>query len=126
MRRALAALFALLAVSCTKPSETPSGSRGNSNLLTRQEIAAASTATDAFDAIQRLRPAFLRARSTASTSNTYPVLFVDGMRRESLEALKLIPAAQVLEVRYISAVDATTRYGLNVSAGVVQVTLAGR
>jgi hypothetical protein len=40
--------------------------------------------------------------------------------------LKTIPASQVQEIRYLSARDATTRYGLDVPAGVLEVTLIGR
>lgn len=79
-----------------------------------------------YDAVQRLRPGFLRARSTATTSNAYPVVYVDGQRRGTLEYLRSINNRQVAEVRYMSALDATQRYGMNVEAGVLDVKLITR
>jgi hypothetical protein len=79
-----------------------------------------------FDALQRLRPGFLRARSTGSNTNAYPVVYVDGMRRGGIDFLRSISSNSVQEVRYLSAIDATTRYGLNIEAGVIQVTMVGR
>lgn len=130
MRRTLTALAAglIFAAGCSKASTTQ-GPRSSSNVITRQEI---ETVVDMnlYDAIQRLRPSFFRARATATTgsgsSNPYPVVFVDGQRRGNLEYLRAIPSREVAEVRYISAVDATTRYGMNVEAGVLDVKLIGR
>lgn len=125
MRRAIALASLVLTASCSHTLHGPAGSRSTSNLLTAREIAA-TPAVDAYDAIQRLRPAFLRSRSTASRSNAYAVVYVDGIRKGSLEALRLIRADEVAEIRYLNAMDATTRYGMNVEAGVIQVTLVSR
>lgn len=115
------AICLVVAAACTKSSQTPIGSRSSSNVLTRQEIAAAPVQT-AYEAVQQLRPNFMRARSTASRTSAYPVVYIDGMRKGSLETLRLIRAAEVAEIRYLSALDATTRYGLNVEAGIIEVT----
>lgn len=125
MRKAIAALALVIAASCSQTSQTPAGARSSSNLLTGREIAT-TPAVDAYDAVQRLRPNFLRSRSTASTSNAYPVVYVDGLRKGGLEYLRVIRAAEVAEIRYLSAIDATTRYGMNVEAGVLDVKLITR
>jgi hypothetical protein len=125
MRKALAALALVIAASCSQTSQTPAGARSSSNLLTAREIAS-TPAVDAYDAVQRLRPNFLRSRSTASTSNAYPVVYVDGLRKGGVEYLRVIRAAEVAEIRYLSAIDATTRYGMNVEAGVLDVKLITR
>lgn len=126
MRRTVAGLLVALAVSgCSRGPGTSSGARPSSDLLTQREISTVSAA-NAYEAVQRLRPAFLRPRSTATRTMEYAVVFLDGIRRGSPETLKTIPAGQIEEIRYLTARDATTRYGLNVSAGVLEVRLLGR
>lgn len=126
MRKALWGLaIAVVAAGCSKASNSPSGSSSVSGPLMQQEIAAIPV-QNAYEAVQRLRPGFLRARSTASRTTAYPVVYVDGLRRGSPEVLRFIPAAEVAQVRYLSAVDATTRYGMNVEAGVIEVTSISR
>jgi hypothetical protein len=94
-------------------------------VLTRQEISTI-TVQNLYEAIQRLRPAFLRARTTSAGPGFLPVVFVDGIRKGSPEYLRGIPTAEVSEVRYLTVQDATTRYGMNVEAGVLDVKLMGR
>ena len=53
-------------------------------------------------------------------------VFVDGLRKGSPEYLRSIPKAEVQEIRYLPVQDATTRYGLNVPAGVLDVKIIGR
>lgn len=119
---------------CSSSTKGSTGSRSNSNLLTRQELSTVNV-DNVFDAVQRLRPAFLRARTIAGSGRTstgatvvqgYPEVFVDGLRKGSPEYLRTIPTREVSEIRYLSAIDATTRYGMNVPAGVIDVKLIGR
>ena len=93
--------------------------------MTREEILAAPEG-NLYDTVQRLRPGFLRARSTATVSNAFPVVYVNNQRRGSLDYLRGISNREVVQVRYLSAIDATTRYGQNVEAGVLEVTLVAR
>lgn len=129
MRRVIAGIALAVAVStgCSKASQTGTaeGARGTANLVTRQEIASVPEG-NLYDALQRLRPAFLRPRSTATAGSELPVVFVDGLRRGSLDYLRAINNREVAEVRYVGAIDATTRYGLNVPAGVLDVKLVTR
>src|SRR5687768_5443015 len=129
MRRVFAGLALVVAVAagCSKASRTESGeaARGTTNLVTRQEIASIPEG-NLYDALQRLRPAFLRPRSTATAGNQVPIVFVDGLRRGSLDYLRAINNREVAEVRYVGAIDATTRYGMNVPAGVLDVKLVSR
>ena len=82
--------------------------------------------TNAYEAIDKLRPAFLRKRTTSGGAQAYPVLYIDGQRRESYDYLRLMPSAQVGEIRYLTVQDATTKYGMNVPAGVLDVTTVSR
>ena len=127
MHRAFAGFLLVVAIvaGCTRASQTSPSTRSNSNLVTRDEIASVPEG-NLYDALQRLRPELLRARSTATAATAVPVVFVDGIRRGSIDYLRAINNRQVMEVRYINAIDATTRYGLNVPAGVIDVKLITR
>jgi hypothetical protein len=138
MRRIVIATLVLGAAvsACSKPAtqaDPTATPRSSPNLITRDEITS-TTMENAYDAIQRLRPAFLRPRSIAGTAQTangsqaqsYAVVFIDGLRKGGLEYLRAIPTREVAEVRYLNATDATTRYGMNVPAGVIDVKLIGR
>ena len=130
MRRVFASFtFGLaLAVGCSPATPgSGAGPRSSSNVLTKQEIAASPyLSSNVYEAIEKLRPAFFRARTTSSGPGYRPVLYLDGIRRESLEFLKAVPSSEVSEVRYLTVQDATTRYGMNVPAGVLEVKLIGR
>jgi hypothetical protein len=114
---ATAALLTLAACSGHTP---PSDRATSSNRLTADEIAAAPV-NNAYDALERLRPNFLRPRVTASRTSAYATVFIDGVRRGPLEVLRSVAATTVVEMRLINAADATTRYGLDIPGGVIEV-----
>jgi hypothetical protein len=115
------------------------------NVITADEIAAASV-NSALDAVERLRPYWLRRdqdRSPMSlgagrnlpaeevqTRAGEPMpeeppklkIMVDGTEGD-LQDLKRIPKEQIAELRFLSGADAQTRYGPRFAAGVIQVTL---
>ena len=100
--------------------------RPRNNVLTREEIAAAPVTT-AYDALDRLRPSFLRPHATGGRPATaYAVVFIDGVRRGALDVLRSVAANSILEIRYLTAADATTRYGLDIQGGVIDVKLLVR
>jgi hypothetical protein len=113
-----------LAAGCSRSANPRTGPSSSQNYVSRQDILAIPV-DNLYDALTRARPAFLRARSTGSRQE-YPVVYVDGLRRGTIESLKVIPTREVNDVRYISAIDATTRFGMNVPAGVIEVRLLGR
>jgi hypothetical protein len=133
VRRAVSALALGLVVAACSARNQQTGSdappRSSSNVITRQELTGAQRAT-VYEAVERLRPSFLRPRTIAGTAGSapqsYAVVYVDGIRKGGPDFLRTIPIGEVAEVRYLSATDATTRYGLNVPAGVIDVKLVGR
>lgn len=97
--------------------------RGNSDVLSREEILA-STASTAYELIAQLRPQFLRSRGALSMQDprpVYPIVYVNEMRHGGLETLRAILVREISEVRFISAADATTRWGTGHAGGVIQV-----
>jgi outer membrane cobalamin receptor len=98
-------------------------------LITQEEIDK-STAADAYDLIQKLRPAWFTRRGVGSGQATTDavggmddgvrvVAYVDGIRWADLSTLTV---ERIKEVRYLNASDATTKYGTGHTAGAIEVT----
>jgi len=71
---------------------------------------------DAYQAIARLRPRWLRSRSGVS-----PVLYVDQARRSDLNDLRQLRVTDIDEIEFMSSGDATTRFGTGHSGGAILV-----
>lgn len=102
---------------------TPRPARGNANLIVESEIVA-SSARNALELIQQLRPAMFRARNGASDEQpggVEIVIYIDGTRAGSRETLTGVLSQNVREIRYISASDATTRFGTGHPLGAIMV-----
>lgn len=73
---------------------------------------------DAYQAIQRLRSRWLRGRGGQT-----PNVIVDGAARPGgLDALSDIRVSDVEEMRFLSANDASLRYGTGNSGGAIVIT----
>lgn len=116
------------------PAATPAGgaataqpassarTRRRSNVITAAEIAE-SRASTVLNAIELLRPTFLR-----STNPRFPVaVFVNGTRRGGLGELRNMRADEIETITRLNASDAQTRYGPDLLSGVLDiVTKPGR
>lgn len=119
----VASAILLLSTACASASQRPPRSSGN--VITREEISALEVTT-AYEAVERLRPHFLRGRGPTSlrtTQVTLPVVYVAGVRSGGPEALERILIGQVYEIRFLNAGDATTRFGTDHAGGAIIVTL---
>lgn len=118
-------LIAVAAVlGCAAASGT-SGTPRNSSVITEQEIAAAHVST-AYDAVERLRPLYLRSRGTTSINTPgteYASVYVDGQRHGDLSSLRNILADQVREIRYYNGPEGAARFGLQNTGGVIEVRM---
>jgi len=91
--------------------------RGSANRIIFEELQPLQQ-LDGYQAVQRLRPIWLRARG-----GTMPQVLVDGNRQAgSLDALRSIRAADIQEMTYMSARDATTRFGTGFDGGAILIT----
>lgn len=95
------------------------------DLLTREEIQAAS-GEDLLTVIENLRPAWLRTRDRTIASPTSVSVVVDGIRWSGPGELRRVRVGEVLEVRFLSPADATTRYGPDMAGGAIVVRRRGR
>jgi len=111
---------------------TPAGPRGSANVITEAEIAATGLQT-VYEVVERLRPNMLRTRGQmgrlsgaagtdpGASSSTVKV-FLNGTQMGDVSTLRNIQASSVRRVEYLSASDATTRFGTGVDAGAILVT----
>jgi len=134
-RRTLALLL-VLAAACAKPASStatsaprPVASREarNPDVISRAELQDPTIAgTDAMTAIRQLRPAFFRTRGPQSFSNATAGLTQisqDFGPLQPVDNLKGIDTRSLTEVRFLNAVEAQTRFGINANGGPVIVLL---
>lgn len=96
--------------------------RGSSTRITEDELASVAE-LDIFSAISRLRSTWLRAGSRG----TRPEVIVDGSPQSGgVEILRTMRAGEVSGLEFMSASDATTRYGTGYPAGAILVTMRRR
>ena len=97
-----------------------SGSSSGGSVLTHDQLID-SNEPNLFNAIQRLRPAWLRPRGS-QVSGAQVALFVDGAPRGTVAQLSSIPIDNVVEVRFYTASEAGFTFGtVGGNAGVVEV-----
>ncbi len=125
MRALTQVLFvALFLVACASTNGTRA-TRRSSRVITADEIAT-SSAKNAYEAIQLLRPQWLTRRSGVATPSTLaaiePVAYVNGMKLGGLRTLQTVHVLDIREIRYLSPTDATTRFGTNHMGGAILIT----
>jgi hypothetical protein len=82
------------------------------------------TVVNAYEAVQKLRPAMLRQRQVASAnaqSMGELVVYVDNNRYGDAESLRSISASSIAVLRYYSASEAQTKWGSGHPGGAIEV-----
>jgi len=128
MRRAhrLSLLFAVssLVLSCAAGSQSDSPRpRGSSRtVITQEELAALPQQLSALDAVRRLRSTWLRTRGMAGMGSAQSVqIFVDNVHAGGVDFLNSRPLDGIVEMRFYSGTDATTKWGTGVGGGVIEL-----
>ena len=127
---ALMPLLGVLLVSGCASAGSSAGGAGSSdrNSISREELQALPPG-NAHRAVQELRPNWLRSRSGTlrnSSGRTPPVVFLDGRPYGGLATLYDFGIQDIEEMRFISAADATIRYGTGYPGGIINVISRGR
>lgn len=122
--RTIVVLFAaaLFTAACA-PKQATSGAEHN--LVTAEELGRVAD-MNLYDALRRLRPAFLRSRQipTSGAEPQPPTVYVGSLQMmEGLEHLRQITAGTVAEVRFLEPQQANTRFGTNNAGGALVVTM---
>jgi hypothetical protein len=120
-------LLVTLFVACTSATanSASAGRRRDGDVLAAAEIERSNVGT-LHEAIVLLRPHFLftRGRTSMRVQNTLlPTVIVNSVPQANLESLRAISARDVLYVRFLSAPDATMRFGTGYMAGAIEVVL---
>ena len=135
--RCLIAMLLTVATSCAhQPAEDPAGGRvsRDANIITRAELDAPAVAgRDANFAIQQLRPAFFRSRGAqtlgrtdASSAPGSVSVSEDFGPLRAASVLSGITTRNLFEIRYLDAVAAQARFGINANGGPVIVLVSAR
>lgn len=135
------ALFTLVVAACSSAGggNGGDGTGGSANRITREQILLMPDGT-ALDVVRRYRSQWLRARSQGTFARTRsdplsgdvtaapdtPQVFLDELRLGDIDALGQISSANIESIEYITASDATTRYGTGYSGGIIRVNTIGR
>jgi len=126
-RSSLVLVATLLSAGCASSGESGGPSRSR-NLITQDELMAVPHST-VYEAVRALRPRWLQARAGATFQSREPQtarVYIDGQLRGELgEMWNLLPT-EVNEIRFMSASDATTRFGTNHIGGAIVITTRRR
>src|ERR1700694_5623064 len=105
----LLAVVGVIIAGCSSPGRQ-AGRLTTRNVITAEDIARVD-ATPALEAIQRLQPRMLtkqRGPSSINFENQVQIaVYLDGTRFGGIETLSLIQATSILEIRYLTASEAT-------------------
>lgn len=122
LKRVLVGMVVFLAAACAGTSgPTRASTPANPDVITEAELAEHAN-TPVRQAIQRLRPQFLRSRGASSINRTsvdVMAVYLGNSRMGGPEVLDQVRAGDLREIRYMSPTDATQRYGLNHTAGAI-------
>lgn len=98
--------------------------RGAADVLTAKEIATLPSTASALDALRLLRPRFLVPHGSPAPNDArgHPaIVYLDGQRVGLADALRTIPVAAIVEVRYLTPSTASLWYAPGHPGGVILV-----
>lgn len=97
--------------------------RPDANLITAEELAGTSSST-LYDAVRRLRPAWMmRSRPTMiGRDQVQLIVYLDGTRFGSIESLRQFSTRGIASVRYFSPSNAEAHFGPGHLLGAIEIT----
>ena len=101
---------------------------GRSAVVSGDEIER-STAANAYELLVQVRPNWLRGRGSPNLRGSpavRPVVYIANVRQGGIDYLRTIAIASLVELRYVDAITATTRYGEGHSGGIIEVDVRRR
>ena len=119
------ASVALLSAACAS-SGAPATSKTTARYVVTQADLVNVSDRSVYDALQQLRPTFLRSRDVQTTSHqevTPVAVFVDGGRTEGLDVLRTIRSSTVKELRFYEPAEANAKFGTGHNGGLIEVVM---
>src|SRR5215210_4628250 len=107
-------LIALAAAIGCATTPGKSDTMGTGNIISEQEIAASGVST-AYEAVERLRPNFLRSRGPSSLRtdvSSLPTVWLGRQKYGDASTLRQIPASNIVQIRFFSASESAVRFGM--------------
>jgi hypothetical protein len=125
-------VFALVVSACASSTGASFGeggqtstrvARGSSTLIVRAELEEYS-GRNAYEAVDNLRRRWVQRQRGGSISSGagFASIVVNGTPRGDITELRGISSDAIENMRYLSASDATTKYGTGYMGGVIEVT----
>ena len=110
------ALFAFVLTACASSGQgTAQKSSFSRNIITAEQIAT-TTAQNAYQVIQNLRPQWLILRAES------PVVYSDRLRLGRLSALETVYATDIEKIEYLRHDEATFQFGTGHTGGAFLIT----
>jgi hypothetical protein len=122
--RTIVAVAAALSLAACAGTAARGGGSGSGNVLTQEQLASTESG-NLYDAIQKLRPAWLTSRGPTSVSDptpTVPSVYMNGSMLGRADYLREVRILDVTEVRYWDAGRASARFGMGHPRGVIEIT----
>ena len=123
-RRLLVPLLLTVVAACASgKGSTTASPRREADLISASELAQIDV-PNLHQAIQRLRPNWLRSRGQVSIRSPEagnPVVYIDDTRFGELRTLEQITPAEVREIQRMNAAEATNRFGTGHAGGAIVV-----
>lgn len=112
-------------VACSTTSTRKRSVRPSSYVITAEEIENTS-ASNAFEAVQLLRPQLLHQQSyrtnvSITQGQQTAIVYLDEVRYGTFESLRSISTFSIAEIRYIKPNEATLRFGTDHAGGAFMV-----
>ncbi|HEX6751540.1 MAG TPA: hypothetical protein VF092_29880 [Longimicrobium sp.] len=105
------------------PATPPRRAHRDRNVLTQEDFASRNE-DNAYAIVRALRPAWLRgSRGASSNAEATPVVvYRDDVKMGGESELRGIGKVQIREIRYLDAMAATQRYGMDHAGGAILVS----
>ena len=112
-------------LACSSAGTAAQGSnpapRAERNLLRTADVSEPQRDLTVMQVLRQLRPHFLAGTGALTTGNSGVVVYQDDSRIGGANALNEILMREVVEIRYLSASEASGRYGPGHEGGVIAI-----
>lgn len=117
------AILSVLVSACAARAPSTSIPLEDRNQLTQADLREHNF-TNAYDAIEALRPIWLQTRgaNTLLTTQVQVVVYLNDTRLGGIETLRQVSTEAVVTIRHLDGLAATARWGLDHGSGVILVS----